>query len=112
MNTYFLFGKYSKESIREIATTRTNRVVGIIEEHNGQIVHLYTLLGSHDLVMIVNLPSNLEAMKASVQLAQETGIRFTSMPALSVNRFDELLDVVREGDFPNVEDLLDDDLTS
>ena len=91
MGVYFLFGKYTSDSVREITSSRTQQAVGIIEEHNGQIRAMYGLLGVYDLVFIVNLPSNTEAFNTSVQLSKETEISFTTSPAISVEEFDSLL---------------------
>jgi uncharacterized protein with GYD domain len=89
MSTYFMFGKYNtSEAVREITAVRTREAVGVIEKFNGQIVAMYALLGPYDLIFIVNLPGNAEAMQVSINLNRITGISFTTCPAITVNRMD------------------------
>jgi len=91
MATYFMFGKYSPESVRDIAVERTREAVGIVEDHEGQISAMFALLGPYDLVLIVNLPGNTEAMHASIELSRATGITFTTAPAISIEKFDQMI---------------------
>lgn len=93
MMTFFMFGKYSQESLRSITARRTEQAVGIIEKLNGQVTSMYALLGEHDMVFIVQLPGVREAMEASVGLAKLTNMAFKTCPAISVERFDEMVEV-------------------
>lgn len=100
MQTFFFIGTYTPDSLNDARTDRTERVVGLIEDLNGHIVDIYGLLGGFDLVVIANLPGNTEAMKASIALSRETGIRFDTRPAVSVKKFDQLLSSSLQGEFP------------
>ena len=101
MQTYFFLGTYSSGALSDARSDRTDQTVGIIEEHDGNIVAIYALLGNYDLAIIANLPGNVEAMQASMALRRATGIRFTTRPAVSVERFDALLGgEALEGAFP------------
>lgn len=91
MNTFFMFGKYSTESVREITADRTKEAVALFESFGGKVKDMYALLGPYDLVFIVDLPGTQEAMKASVKLSKTTGIAFTSCPAMTVEHFDKLM---------------------
>jgi uncharacterized protein with GYD domain len=93
MATFFMFGKYSHESLKSITARRTEQAVGLIEKFDGQVTAMYAMLGEHDIVFIVNLPGIREAMEASVALAKLTGIAFTTAPAVSIDRFDEMIEV-------------------
>jgi hypothetical protein len=42
-------------------------------------------------VLIVELPTMTDAMKAAVALGRETGISFCTAPAVSVSEFDKLI---------------------
>jgi uncharacterized protein with GYD domain len=95
MATYFMFGKYSSEAVQQITSERTQKAVGVIEKFNGQIVAMYALLGQYDLVFIVNLPGNIEAMEVSIQITQITGISFSTSPAITVERMDSLVDTTQ-----------------
>lgn len=91
MSVFFLFGKYTPESTKNIDPARTQQAVGIIEKHDGQITAMYGLLGEHDLVFIVNLPGNQQAMQVAIELTRLTGISFTTAPAVNVQDFDNLI---------------------
>jgi uncharacterized protein with GYD domain len=91
MSTYFLFGKYSSESIKQISANRTKKAGELIAEHGGKIVAGYALLGKYDLILILELPNNQQAIKLSVALSKMLGIGFTTSPAVSMEEFDKLV---------------------
>ena len=91
MATFFLFGKYSAASLKEISTKRTQTAADIVKKLGGEMKGLWALLGEHDLVMMVELPGINEAMKCSLSLAKESGIGFTTAPAITVEQFDKLV---------------------
>ena len=90
MATFFMFGKYSPESMKKIAIERTEKVVNVIENLGGKVKSMYALLGDNDLILIVELPNTEAAMKASISLAKITAISFTTFPAVTVEDFDKL----------------------
>jgi uncharacterized protein with GYD domain len=104
MHTYFMLGRYTSDSIRNVSPERTRLAISTIEEFNGQIMGLYALLGEFDIVFIVNLPGNREAMDASVRLFQRTGIMFRTLPAINAERFDASLEKALEAMWPAAED--------
>jgi uncharacterized protein with GYD domain len=86
-----MFGKYSAESIKGISAERTKKANDIILKLGGKIVAQYALLGDKDLVFIVNLPGVEEAIQASASLYKLTGISFSSVPAITIEKFDKIL---------------------
>ena len=105
MATFVLMGKYTHEGLRDIGARRTAEAVGLIEKFDGQVTAMYALLGPYDLMLIVNLPGPREAMEASIALARLTGISFTTCPAVSVERFDEMIEVDRSRTAPAAVDI-------
>ena len=91
MATYFMFGKYNPESIRDISIERTQKAIAEIRALGGDIRGMYALLGEYDLLICAELKSNDDALKASVTLTRLTGISFNSCPAVSVETFDRLV---------------------
>jgi len=91
MTTYFMFGKYSLDSVGKISATRTADAAAVIGDCGGKVVDAYALLGDIDLVLIVDFPGNNEAMRASVALSKLLGIGFSTAPAVSVEEFDRLI---------------------
>ena len=90
MATFFLFGKYSAASIKEISAKRTEAAAATVKKLGGELKSGYALLGEQDLVLIVELPGIAEAMKCSLALARQSGIAFTTAPAVPVEQFDRL----------------------
>jgi uncharacterized protein with GYD domain len=89
--TFFLFGNYNVDAIREMSIERTTRVVSEIEKLGGKVLAMHALLGPFDLCFCVKLPGIEEAMKASVTLTRLTGITFTTCPAVTVETFDRIV---------------------
>ncbi|MGB5984780.1 MAG: GYD domain-containing protein [Desulfobacterales bacterium] len=90
MMTFFLFGKYTPESIQKISLKRTEQIVNEIKVLGGKVNAMHVLLGEDDLLLCIQLPGMDEAVKASVNLTRLTGISFKTLPAISVERFDQL----------------------
>ncbi|MCK4977791.1 MAG: GYD domain-containing protein [Anaerolineales bacterium] len=91
MATYFMFGKYSLESVKDISPERTVKAAALITKYGGEVKSGYALLGEKDLVLIVDLPDLERAMKTSVALTKLLGISFTTTPAVTVEDFDKIM---------------------
>jgi uncharacterized protein with GYD domain len=91
MKTFFMFGKYTAEAIREMSVERTQQVMREIKNLGGEVTDMHALLGEYDLLFCVALPDTEDAIKASVALSKLTGISFTTSPAVSVETFDQLM---------------------
>jgi uncharacterized protein with GYD domain len=91
MATYFMFGTYGRESIKGISAARTKKAESLLKRLGGKLVAGYGLLGEKDIVLIVELPGVEELTKASIGLSRLTGISFSSVPAIPVDRFDKLV---------------------
>ena len=94
MATYFMFGTYSREGMKEMSAERTGKSIALIEKNGGKLLSGYALLGEKDLVLIVDLPDNEKAMKTSVALSKMLGIGFSTAPAVTVETFDKLVEDV------------------
>ena len=86
-----MFGKYSAEAIKGVSAERTKKANDIILKLGGKILAQYALLGDKDLIFIVNLPGVEEVIKASAGLHKLTGISFSSVPAISIEKFDQVM---------------------
>lgn len=94
MDTFFMFGKYSSEGLREIDAARTNQVRDWVAEAGGSVRGAFALLGEYDLVIIAELPNITEAMKTAISLGQLTGISFSTCAAMPVETFDTMAEDV------------------
>ena len=90
MTTYFMFGKFSSDAIKEISAERTKKSAEVVKSCGGKVKAIYALLGGIDAVAIAEFPGLKEAMKASVELTKLLGISFTTAPAVTVEEFDKL----------------------
>ena len=91
MATYFMFGKYSSESLKQMSAERTDKAVSLINKFGGQVHSMYALLGEQDLVLIVDFPDVEQLMKASVALTKMTSVSFNTAPAIAVEDFDKMI---------------------
>jgi uncharacterized protein with GYD domain len=91
MTTYFMFGKYSLEALKSLSGERTEKAIAVIEANGGTFKSAHMLLGETDVVAIVDLPDTERAMKTSVELSKLLGVSFNTVPALTVEAFDQLM---------------------
>ena len=99
MTSFFLFGSYTQDALDGIDAARTKKAEEVITGFGGKLRSVYALLGEYDIVMIAELPGVPEALQVSIALARDTGIAFTSCPAIAVADFDRLAtEVVQGGD--------------
>jgi uncharacterized protein with GYD domain len=96
MSTYFMFGKYSADSLKKISSERTRKAMHLIQEYGGRVKSVYALLGQHDLVFIVSLPSEASATMVSIQLTKMTGIAFSTSAAIPVEEFDRQFSKIKK----------------
>jgi len=94
MMTFFFFGRYSSQALKNASAIRTRKAEHIVGRYRGKVKAMYALLGEHDLVLIIDLPSVEDAVKVSTGLASLTGISFTTFPAISVDQFDKIISEV------------------
>ncbi len=90
MTTYILFGKMSVNAVKDISSERTKRATTIVEKCGGRIQAVYALLGTADVLAIIDFPGVNEAMKASIELTKLLGIAFSTSPAMTIGEFDKL----------------------
>jgi len=91
MKTFVMLGKYSPEALKKASAERTDRVVRLVKKYGGSVERIYGLLGEYDLILILEFPSSGQALETSVALNRLTGIAFTTLPAVDVKEFDEML---------------------
>ncbi len=91
MSMFFMFGTYSSDSIKKISKDRTLEVIELVKKFDGEINAMYVLLGAYDLVLISKFPEMKIALQASIAITRATGISFSTLPAITVEEFDELM---------------------
>jgi uncharacterized protein with GYD domain len=91
MATYFLFGKYSSDAMKDMNAARTVKANKLIQKHGGKIKSIYALTGEKDLVIIATFPGTEKAVKSSIAITKLTGIAFTTSEAIAVEDFDKMI---------------------
>ena len=105
MSTFFMFGKYSSDSLKEPAENWTRRILEIIRHFDGDVQSMYSVMGAYDLVLIANFHMITQALQASVAITKEQSedlrdyvhelqIAFSTLPAIPVEEFDKLVGTV------------------
>ena len=90
--TFIMLGKYTIDGLKNASKERTKKAIKIIEKNNGKLNSIYTLLGEYDIILNTDFSDIKDAMKSSIELTKLTNIAFTTMPAISVEEFDNLID--------------------
>jgi len=96
MSIFFMFGKYTTDSLKEISAQRTDKALELIKKNGGEVKSMYVLLGEHDLIIVADFPNVEQAMITSVALHKLTGISFTTSPVVNVEEFDRLIEEAKE----------------
>jgi uncharacterized protein with GYD domain len=96
MPVFMMFGKYTRDSLRQASAERTREAIKVIEKYDGKVISMYALLGENDLVITLDFPDTEKALAASMTLNKLTGIRFTTTPVVEVEKFDHLLDRIEK----------------
>jgi len=86
-----MLGRLSGEAVKAISPKRTDEALALIKDHGGKLKAGYAMLGSYDLVLIVELPNMERAMKTAVGLSRMLGITFNTSPAVTFEDFDKLM---------------------
>ncbi len=90
MSLYLMCGKYHPASLAEITPERTEEAKNLVQENGGKIKAGYALLGNYDLLLIVDFPKIKSVVKTSVEMSNMLGISFTTVPAITIDEFDQL----------------------
>jgi hypothetical protein len=53
-------------------------------------LNCFALLGDRDIMLLVNLPTNTEAIQVALAIARLTGASFSTYPAISMDEFDRI----------------------
>lgn len=91
MPIFMMFGKYTTRATKGISAKRTTKATEVIKKHGGKVISMYAVLGEHDLVLTLDLPSAEAAIATSAALNSLTGITFTTSPVVEVEKFDTLV---------------------
>jgi uncharacterized protein with GYD domain len=91
--TYILLSKLTTEGRRTIKARpeRIKEVNREIEAFGAKVLEQYSVIGPYDFVNIVEAPSNEAIVKVSIELGSRGTVQITSMPALSIDSFIDMI---------------------
>jgi uncharacterized protein with GYD domain len=93
MPTYILLSKLTDEG-RKVLKDRPDRLAEVnreIDAMGAQVTAQFAVLGSYDFVNVVRAPSNEVIARISVELGSRGTVEITTLPAMEVSEFIELL---------------------
>jgi uncharacterized protein with GYD domain len=93
MATFIMLSRLTDEG-RKTLKERPERLEAVnkeIETMGGRVTAQYAVLGGWDFVNVVEAPSNEVIARISVELGARGTIEVTTMPAMKVPEFTELL---------------------
>ena len=96
MPIFMMFGKYTKDSLKNVSEQRTKKAVKIIEKNGGKVISMYAVMGEHDLVFTMDFPDVDKALSTSMALNLLTGISFSTSPVVDVEKFDRLMSTIEK----------------
>ena len=91
MPRFLMLGKYTPEALKGVSPERTDKAVELIKKNGGKVISMYSVLGEHDLVFILDFSDIEKALATSVALSRLTEISFTTYPVVEVDKFDKLI---------------------
>ena len=93
MATFIMLSKLTDEGRKTLKERpqRLNEVNKEIETMGGRVVSQFAVLGGYDFVNVVEAPSNEVIARISVELGSRGTIEVTTLPAMRVDEFTELL---------------------
>ena len=93
MATFIMLSKLTDEG-RKTLKERPQRLAQVnkeIETMGGRVTAQYAVLGSYDFVNVVEAASNEVIARISVELGARGTIEVTTLPAMKVEEFTEIL---------------------
>ncbi|MEO6397371.1 MAG: GYD domain-containing protein [Tepidiformaceae bacterium] len=93
MATYILLSTLTDEGRKTLKSRpeRLNEVNKELEAMGGRVVAQYAVLGGFDFVNVIEAPSNEVVARISVELGSRGTVQITTLPAISVEAFTQLL---------------------
>lgn len=93
MATYLMLSSLTDEG-RKTLKQRPERLQEVnkeLEAMGGRVVSQYAVLGMYDFITILEAPSNEVVARISVELGARGTVSITTLPAMSVSTFTDLL---------------------
>jgi uncharacterized protein with GYD domain len=93
MATYIMLSNLTDEG-RKTLKERPERIHSVnkeVESMGARVTAQYATMGGYDFVNIIEAPTNEVMARLTVELGSRGTIKFTTLPAMSVDEFVEML---------------------
>jgi uncharacterized protein with GYD domain len=93
MPSYIMFSNLTDEG-RKTLKERPERLGEVnkeVEAMGARVTAQYAVLGSYDFVNVIEAPSNEVMARIAMELGARGTIKVTTMPAMAVNQFVDML---------------------
>ncbi|MFK7915560.1 MAG: GYD domain-containing protein [Pseudomonadales bacterium] len=93
MSTYIMLSTLTDEG-RKTLKERPERLQEVnkeLEKMGARVVSQHAVLGAYDFVNVIEAPSNELMAKISMDLGSRGTIKITTLPAMSIAQFTELM---------------------
>ncbi len=89
MGVYIILSKLTDDGAKTLKKNpeRVKEVNEELEKMGVRVIQQYVVFGEYDFVNIVEAESNIDVMKAMVELASRGTIRTITLPAVEVEEF-------------------------
>ncbi len=89
MPTYVTLWKYTKDGLVDMRKTpeRFEVVKKIINDAGGKLLSIYGLIGTYDVITIMEAPDEKVATSIILKICSKGRITSETMPALAINDF-------------------------
>ena len=93
MGTYILLANYTEQGIRDIKDSpkRAEAARKAIQDMGGDMTALYLTMGAHDLIAIIEAPSDEVVAKFVLTLGKTGNVRTTTVKAFTESEFGEIV---------------------
>lgn len=85
---FLILGNYSHNGVSGVSSQRTKKVYDVVQQMGGRVCDAYALLGTHDIALIVELPTTEDALKLATILQTSVGMSTSTFPAIAIQQFD------------------------
>jgi uncharacterized protein with GYD domain len=99
MATYIMLSTLTDEG-RKTLKERPERMQEVnkeLETMGARVTHQFAVLGGYDFVNVIEAPSNEVMARIAVELGSRGTIKITTLPAISVSTFVEMLKGSNQG---------------
>ncbi len=93
MSTYIILSNYTEQGIRDVkdSPARLDAVKKLLGDLGGRLTAFYLTMGSYDIVVIIDLPSDQAAARFALTIGALGNVRTTTLKAFTESEFKDIV---------------------